>query len=539
MDQAAAARLKMGWGQRAVVVVLLTVVLVPPLAGFYSYFSGVPLHLLAAKKLETEEEELEAATNIALVPGNAHMVRISDEVADALQIRKAGKESVAVAKQPTTTRPLVLPGSTMIIPGRLTRIKPRFAPARMIEIGKVWDRNPNTGMTEPRELRPGDKATKGEFLCALYSVDVANTKNDLLDALVQFELDQEILDNFLQNLVAIPKIARITQEQQVQKDRNAINKNMFILKGWDIPQEDIDALHEEAKKIHAKKEDWMKTPEGQWVKREKQAKPGAVDAMSEAEMGKGRVTLRAPFSGVILEQNFTVGEMVTDPTVNLFQIADVSKLLVAVHCPEDNLPILEALHGVDRRWTVRTVSAPPEGLPGSIDEIGYLIDPNQHTAIIKGYIDNPGEHIRGTQFATATVQIPPPTDVVEIPVNALVDDGRQSLVFVQPDPTKREYMMRRVQVTQRFDRTVFVQCTPILKEEQVTPREAEEGLLPKEPLRPGERVLLAGSVELKRVTIDLESRRREKPTDQLARVKVRSALDIESRTEPKPKPRKG
>jgi cobalt-zinc-cadmium efflux system membrane fusion protein len=38
---------RMGFGQKAVVVILLTVVLLPPLAGFYSYFSGTPLHLLA------------------------------------------------------------------------------------------------------------------------------------------------------------------------------------------------------------------------------------------------------------------------------------------------------------------------------------------------------------------------------------------------------------------------------------------------------------------------------------------------------------
>ena len=34
--------------------VLLAVVLVPPLAGFYSYFTGIPLHLLTAKKEDNE-----------------------------------------------------------------------------------------------------------------------------------------------------------------------------------------------------------------------------------------------------------------------------------------------------------------------------------------------------------------------------------------------------------------------------------------------------------------------------------------------------
>ena len=58
-----------------------------------------------------------------------------------------------------------------------------------------------------------------------------------------------------------------------------------------------------------------------------------------------------------------------------------------------------------------------------------------------------------------------------------------------PIAAKHQFTMRRVQVTHRFERTVFVRSTPIPKEEQLTAQEAEEGLLPKEPLRPGERVL--------------------------------------------------
>ena len=124
----------------------------------------------------------------------------------------------------------------------------------------------------------------------------------------------------------------------------------------------------------------------------------------------------------------------------------------------------------------------------------------------------PGSTSGRDQYVAATVNIPPPAGVVEIPVDALVDDGKQSLVFVQPDAAKHQFTMRRVHVTHRFDRTVFVQDTPIPKEEQLTALEAEEGLLPKEPLRPGERVLVAGSVELKRVVIDLESRPKEQPS---------------------------
>jgi len=230
--------------------------------------------------------------------------------------------------------------------------------------------------------------------------------------------------------------------------------------------------------------------------------------------------------------------MVVDNTVNLFQIADVSRLQVVANCPEDDLPTLEGLDRSHMKWTVRTVGAAgATGLHGTIDEISYIIDPNQHTAVIKGYVENPGKHIRAGQYVAASVNIPPPADVVEIPVVALVDDGKQSLVFVQPDAAKHQFTMRRVHVTHRFDRTVFVQDTAIPKEEQLTALEAEEGLLPKEPLRPGERVLVAGSVELKRVAIDLESRRQAHPAEHLARARTRPASELGAET--KPKARKG
>ena len=538
---AAPAPRKMGFGQKVVVVLLLAIVLIPPLAGFYSYFSGIPLHLLASKKNDDETSQRSAQPSVSLVSGQAHTLAVSDDVATTLGIlRKGQHDSIAVAQPPKMMRPLVLPGSTMLDPTHLARIRARFAPARVVEIAQVRDPLRQSGQTEFRELRQGDVVSKGDLLGIFYSLDVGSKKNDLLDALVQLELDQHILDNAEKHAEAVPPVFLLGAERAVQGDRNAVNRALNNLKLWDIPQDEIDALHAEAKKISADKNAWFKTPEGRWVKGEKQATNGGADQNKEHENPWGRVTLRVPFDGVIVERNLSVDEMVVDNTVNLFQIADVSRLLVVANCPEDDLPALEALEHGQRKWTVHTVgTGSPAGLVGAIEEISYIIDPNQHTAVVKGYVENPGKHMRGGQYVTATVEIPPPDGVVEIPVDALVDDGRQSLVFVQPDPAKHEFTMRRVHVTHRFDHTVFVQDTPITKEEQLTASEAEEGLLPKEPLRPGDRVLLAGSLELKRVVIDLESRPKEGSADLLAKARPRSVSDIEPTAEHKPKAGKG
>src|SRR5271157_5339409 len=414
---------KMGYGQKAVVALLLTVVLVPPLAGFYSYFSGIPLHLLASSK--EAEKALDSATlpSVTLVSGQAHTLKVPEEVCAALGIRKGEQDAVAVAWLPKTMRPLVLPGSTALDPTRLARIRARFAPARVVSLAQVWDYSRKTGQTEYRELRPGDTVSKGDLLGVFYSVDVGSKKNDLLQALIQLELDQAIMDKVEANRYSIPEVFYLTQVRAVQGDRTEINRALNNLKAWDIPQEEIDEIHAEAKKIHAGKDAWYKTPEGMWVRGEKDEKAGKPAANGKVDLDKetrdnpwGKVTLRAPFDGIIVEQNVHVGETVVDNTVNLFQIADVSRLLVTANCPEDQLPSLESLGSGEKRWTMRTVGASTAtGLAGTIDEIGYLIDPNQHTAIIKGYVENPGERIRGGQFVSATVNIPPPDDVVEIP----------------------------------------------------------------------------------------------------------------------------
>ena len=104
------------------------------------------------------------------------------------------------------------------------------------------------------------------------------------------------------------------------------------------------------------------------------------------------------------------------------------------------------------------------------------------------------------------MEIPPPDGVVEIPVDALVEDGRQSLVFVQPDAAKHQFTMRRVQVTHRFERTVFVRSTPIPKEEQLTARRPKRASCRKSPFGRASAFSCPGRWNSKRAVLELESR---------------------------------
>jgi cobalt-zinc-cadmium efflux system membrane fusion protein len=426
--------------------------------------------------------------------------------------RQARPGSTVVAQRPSmgTMERLVLPGSTALDPAHAARVRARFTPVRVDEVARIWDLPANGSPPVPRELAPGDRVKKGDVLAVFYSTDVASKKNDLLHSLVQLELDQKILDRIQNNRDAIPEILQLTQTRTVQGDRNEVERALNALRAWDIPQDEIDVIFKESKKISTDENAWTKTPEGRWVRRETQA-PGAKAELpkeKDAQDSWTRVTVRAPLDGVIVERSVHNGEVVSDNTVNLFQIADMSRLLVTAQCPEEAVRTLSALRAKDRRLTVsvRTAGAEPAmEFHGTIEEIGYLIDPNQHTAVVKGYVDNQAGRLRAGQYITVTVSLPPPDDVVEIPAESLVDDGKQTFVFVQPDPAKYEFSMRRVQVIHRLDGRIQVRSSPIPKEEQLTADEAKSGLLPKEPLRLGERVLLwqaSPSVETRLSTLE-------------------------------------
>jgi cobalt-zinc-cadmium efflux system membrane fusion protein len=245
-----------------------------------------------------------------------------------------------------------------------------------------------------------------------------------------------------------------------------------------VPKEEIDAVKEEAQRIAERK--------------------GKRDPKIEETWP--RVEMRAPFDGVIVEK--TVGlHSYVDTSTDLFKIAKLDKLAVYANAYEEDLPALQALKHEQRRWQIRLQSDPKaKPLPSTIQVIGYSIDPNQHTALLMGEVDNHNERLKTGEFITADVELPPEPNEVIIPATALVEDGRASVVFVQPDPAKPYYRQAAVSVARREHEVVFLRTAPQAGESQ------------KEfPLLPGKTwVVTSGAVQLKAALEDLQSSAKQK-----------------------------
>ena len=480
-------------------------------------------------------------------------------VREALGIRADGADQLAEAAKRTRPVALVLQGSTTLDSTRLTRYRATFSPATVLKIGQTTDEHAEPNLRELRPgdtVKTGDVLAvfsssdvalrKSEMVDALVQlridheilrladrstgqvpeIYIENARRQVLADEIAIARARRQLEALLGITAAKDRIAadrKLTNEEkrarqtgldaeidEVYKDAKMpgqrdpagpfklTHSDLRTLETIGLPEraaqkladlenQEIKTREELAKKLAAcLDKDDFKRWEGAIARR------AARSAMEEKW---SNVVLEAAMDGIIVERNVHVGETVTDNTINLFQVADVNRLLVLATVHEDDLPALnEFMQKGTRTWKVARGRG-GETVTGQIAEIGYLIDPNEHSAVVKGWIDRP-KVFRAGQFVTATVELPPP-DGVEVPMEAVVDDGLQSIVIVQDPNTPDHFTMRRVQVLQRYEKVVFVRSKPFTREESLTAREKELGALPREPLLPGDKVVKSGAGELK------------------------------------------
>jgi cobalt-zinc-cadmium efflux system membrane fusion protein len=160
---------------------------------------------------------------------------------------------------------------------------------------------------------------------------------------------------------------------------------------------------------------------------------------------------------MILEKNIALGDIV-DTDTNLFMIGDLSYLSVWAHVYEEDLPLLEALPR-PIHWTVTMPSRPGDSFSGTLEKIGAVIDPAQHTALVTGHVENISANLKVGQFVSVTILLPPPKDELEVPATAVVEDSSDSIVFVQPVAGEYRFVRKTVSVVRRFRDTVYLKVT--------------------------------------------------------------------------------
>ena len=343
------------------------------------------------------------------------------------------KMELMTGKATACTHSIALPsyqGVLALDNDRLSRVHARFK-GEIVEMGKSTDGSDPT-------LRVGEHVNKGDLLAVIWSTELGQKKSDLVDALTKLRSEEQLRDRLKKLFDEGAGAGRAYRdaEKDVQVRLVEIANLERTLRTWRVTEDELASIRTEAKRLS--KADELKEA-----------------TMPEDEVREwARVEIRAPISGMILEKNAVVGDIV-DTDSDLFKIGDLNRLAVWAHVYEEDLPVLESLpHPIE--WVVTLPSRPGEEFNGKLEKIGAVIDPTQHTALVTGHVENPSNDLKIGQFVNVTVQMPPPKHEVVLPATAVVEDGRDSVVFVQPDPKQPRFLRRVVHVLRRFRDEIYV-----------------------------------------------------------------------------------
>lgn len=412
--------------------------------------------LVAAKPTPPDQPDGNVRAGLRLVADTSDTLELTPPL-----IRTLGVQTTQV-ETASSHRRLTLSGSLILDSNRMGRVHSRFA-GEVVSIGVAQPGGTSSGETRP--LRLGDHVSKGQLLAVIWSKDVGEKKSDLVNALSKLILDEAQLKSLR---VLGKEVVAGRQLREAERERESdiieVDRVERTLRSWRLTEEEINVVRAEAEKIHR------------------------GDVLSDMDVDKSwaEVEVRSPLDGIVLEKNIVAGDIV-DTSLDLFKIADLSTLGVMAHVYEEDMPELDALRPDQRRWTIYLQSQiGSRGIPATFELVGNIVDPNQHTAAVMGWIDNKDGRMRDGQFITAVVDLPATEDEVVVPESAVIDDGGRCAVFVAADREGREVRRRNVSIVSRGQDKVYIRAEP-------TPPESSRGC---QRLTAGEWVVISGCIEL-------------------------------------------
>jgi hypothetical protein len=434
-----------------------------------------------------ETREKPPSAQLIFARDGAPGLRLTQEAIEGLQIEPQA------ARKPATTRALPAQSGTINYDiDRLFDIPARVS-GEIAEMAEV-EEPALSGKPTKRPLRAFDRVKQGQLLAVVFSPTIGQQKGALVDAICSLQLSEEQLQRHYELYAnsALSYTQLKASERQVQADRNARNTAERTLRLWKMTDQEIDEIKQEAKNILENK--LQRNPE------------------DEAKRW-GRVEVRVPIFDrehmerelTIVEKNTNILKMV-DPintATPLFRVADMSRLQIWAHPPEEYLPLVQRmLDHPDKgpaRWDVRFQAEPADKPPHQLTffTIAPSLEPTQHTPMVVGYIDNPkGSKYVAGQFVTVTLYVAPEPDTVEIPTDALNEVNGESLVFVQSKTSKNEFIQRRVVVVARFKDWSFVRTKLTDKEKEQSQQEVARKRRPLEEIHEGDRLVTRGILEM-------------------------------------------
>jgi cobalt-zinc-cadmium efflux system membrane fusion protein len=153
--------------------------------------------------------------------------------------------------------------------------------------------------------------------------------------------------------------------------------------------------------------------------------------------------IRSPIGGTVVEKLVSPGQLLQAATTPTFTIADLSSVWVLANVFEADLPSVHAGDAVD------VITGSGQTLPGRVDYIAALVDPNTRAVSVRVVVANRGEVLKRDLYVRVQLHSRSVSQGILVPVSAVLrDDENLPFVFVaKPDGT---FERRRVDLGSRL-----------------------------------------------------------------------------------------
>ncbi|HUF28213.1 MAG TPA: efflux RND transporter periplasmic adaptor subunit [Gemmatimonadaceae bacterium] len=152
-------------------------------------------------------------------------------------------------------------------------------------------------------------------------------------------------------------------------------------------------------------------------------------SLQQAELNLQRVTIRAPFAGVVADVKAVPGAYI-QPNADLMTVQELDPIKVEVNVLESEVGFLQA----GSRASVRFSAYPGEDFLGRIMTINPVVDRDTRTARVTVHVPNPNGRILPGMYARVSLEARKFPNRILVPRAAVLErDQRRTLVFVVED----------------------------------------------------------------------------------------------------------
>jgi cobalt-zinc-cadmium efflux system membrane fusion protein len=326
---------------------------------------GAMIMSMERGKGSRKDDDAAKVKQVAEQPANTSSTSHANEVTiDDAQVKAAGIEIAAVA--PVRIASVVqFPGEVQLNDDRTVHVVPRVA-----------------GVAESVSVATGQPVRKGQLLVVFSSQQISEQRSALQSA-----------ERHLEHVTMVLQREKRLWEQRVSAE-----------------QDYLEAQHavEEAE-----------------IRRDNAIQKLRALGVSLSAKALNRFELFAPYDGIIVERNLSIGEAVKEDTP-IFTIADLSTVWVEVSIPAKDLPLVH----VGDKVKVRATAFDAETI-GTIAFIGALVGEQTRMAKARIVVANTKGLWRPGLFVNVEVKATDALVPVAIKSDALQSLGTQQVIFIR------------------------------------------------------------------------------------------------------------